>query len=122
MDKKRITNVADKDCEVLSIRPTNEWVIIPVTSADGRAGFIRRQIWMSDEGRLFVLNGEHFDEVRQDALGAYRFVGTRFLEGEWHYDDGTLVAGPQPVKKAPIWAVPDVPTKKAESDYGMSFC
>ena len=117
------TNVATKRCETLDIRPTSDWVIIPVTAPNGRAGFIRRQLWMSDEGRLFVLNGTSFDEVRQDALGAYRMIGVRFMEGEWHYDDnGVLVAGPEPAKKEPIWVVPNVPTKAKQDDCWMSFC
>ena len=45
------------------------------------------------------------------------------MEGEWHFGEtGALVRGPKPIRRTPIWFVPGVPTAKAESDYGMSFC
>jgi len=124
----KITLATNGRCEVLDIRPTGQWVLIPVTSADGRAGVIRRELYKASDGRMFVVNGDGFDEVRADALGTWRLVGVRFLEGEWHYGaDGTLVPGPMPVRSArrmPVWAVPGASdlTKTKEADEGMSFC
>ena len=108
MKTKKITRAARGRCEVLDIRPTGQWTLIPVTSADGRAGAIRRELYKASDGRMFVLNGDGFDEVRSDALGTWRLVGVRFLEGEWHYgEDGALVPGPRPIRRMPpVWAVP----------------
>jgi hypothetical protein len=125
MEKTRkITDVANGRCEIVDIRPTGQWVLIPVTSSDGRAGVIRRELHRASDGRMFVLNHGGFDEVRADALGTWRLVGVRFLDGEWHYgDNGALVPGPAPVKEPPAWVVPGVSELRSkEARSWMSFC
>lgn len=117
----KITNVGSRQCETLTIRPTAEWALIPVTRPNGRTGYIRRQIYTSDSGRFFILDGGEFAEVRRTAFGGYRLADARFIEGEWHYDDnGVLVAGPEETRRMPIFVPTATPKKEDES--WMSFC
>lgn len=110
----------------IEIFPTSEWALIPVTSADGRHGVIRRQLYAARDGRLFVLVGKGFEGVERAPLGGYRLTGIRFLEGEWHFgEDGTLVPGPEPRKEPPAWVIPGVPSPSSLSPSaydGWDFC
>lgn len=98
---RTITAANGREATCISIRPTGRNILIPVTGEDGRHGLIRRELYVSDDGRMFVMNDGAFDEVRQTAFG-YAFVGTRFLDGEWHYEGTALVPGPRPWVPEPI--------------------
>lgn len=121
-EEKRIKGMTGRRYEELTIRPTSEWALIPVTRPDGGPGFIRRQIYASASGRTFVLDGSGFAEVRRTALGGYCLTGSKFVTDEgWQAPDTNANRNiDQSSRRMPIWNVPNVPTSK-DDGYEMSF-
>lgn len=120
-EEKRIKGMTGRGYEdTFTIRPTSEWALIPVTRPDGRPGFIRRQIYASASGRLFILDGNEFAEVRRTALGGYCLTSARFVTDEGWQASNASHGIDHGTRRMPIWNVPNVPAHK-EDDYGMSF-